>query len=138
MSQRGATSGLFTDALQQPLATCMLPVLGAKDLGRLACVCRAGRELVSQAFHSLWREVAAEVLPPRHPVRNSVEVNANPGSEQTLQAPRADLAVLPPSKILSQGFFSLLLSTWDWLLALPSSGFQAMFGKLAGCSDDYH
>ncbi|KAK9803727.1 hypothetical protein WJX73_007326 [Symbiochloris irregularis] len=45
----------------------MLAQLDAKSLGRLALACRAGRELVALAPRDLWRRVAAEILPARHP-----------------------------------------------------------------------
>ena len=66
--------GIFTESLQQALAWSMLPNLDPRDLGRLACTCKAGRDLVMQASPELWQDIAAQVLPGRHPMRQSSEV----------------------------------------------------------------
>ena len=72
MSKQSLTEpGLLTAELQQPLAEYMVPLLGP-DLGRLACVSRGAAALVARASADAW----AALLPPRHPVRNSVEARA--------------------------------------------------------------
>ena len=70
-----AQRGLFAAALQPALICHMLPKLDPVALGRLACTCKAGREVVHQAGPEVWREAAVQVLPWRHPVRRSSEVN---------------------------------------------------------------
>ncbi|KAK9788430.1 hypothetical protein WJX73_001298 [Symbiochloris irregularis] len=52
----------------------MLPRLDGRSLGRLACTCKAGAELVSLASAEVWQTAAAHVLTSRHPVCSSKEI----------------------------------------------------------------
>ncbi|KAK9812571.1 hypothetical protein WJX73_009853 [Symbiochloris irregularis] len=66
MKTMDQSAGLF--ALHHVLTLHVLPRLPAKELGRLACTCKAARDLVLQLNLSEWQRIARDILPPRHPV----------------------------------------------------------------------
>ncbi|KAK9787118.1 hypothetical protein WJX73_007077 [Symbiochloris irregularis] len=59
---------MFPDAVQAVLSWHTLPHLDVKSLGRLACSCKAGRQLARSASLEVLHKAAATVLPPCHPV----------------------------------------------------------------------
>lgn len=72
--QGGDHPHLTSYALQDPLWQHLLPQVGPRDLGSLACTCKAAEQLVARAALEKWEEAANACLPPQHPHCGNNEV----------------------------------------------------------------
>ncbi|KAK9807098.1 hypothetical protein WJX73_004810 [Symbiochloris irregularis] len=73
-AQGGDYPHLTSYALQDPLWQHLLPQVGPRDLGSLACTCKAAEQLVARAALEKWQEAANACLPPQHPHCGNNEV----------------------------------------------------------------